>query len=508
MLRMKRRSFISGSSLLSFAISLERTIFRSWSARSGSMPRSQCPNSATGARTSCRQKHPHLRRKSPTPRTRSSNRRIPNRLYLIHHRELPFAETTRIFRDWRKACPASIEIIPALVLRMYDKAADTGLFAAELDELLTFFKAEIHPAKIAVYDVLPKRDQGAALATLAKNYPQGLMRIGLQPDEPLDAPFSGAVEDTWSGFCHGLTNDDWQDRGFGRDTLRKWVSLRNEQAKRIAYDLIVVAWDYANTKRGEYPGYDDAHKNLPLPAERNRLAAREILALAKPEAFAGFSADLLIIELNSETAVTMAATRFTRHSRPAETTRATMRSRGRRCVKFFTHWARFRDQRQSEVGAMKRHLPRSHVRYDPQACSDFIPARLLSSTRRMRRLCSCAACGRCFRRNASPVMGTTKRRSKADYDMRTLESAIKGGESEVKAIVPGKPEESPLYLASTRQHDDWEPMPPKEADKLKPEQLAWIKEWIAVVHHGRMRRNETPSPKPARTSGARRMASR
>jgi hypothetical protein len=227
----------------------------------------------------------------------------PNRLYLIHHRELPFAETARLFRDWRKACPASVEIIPALVLRMYDKAATPVFSPQELDDLIAFFRTEIHPTQIAVYDVLPKRDQGSALAVLAKNYPQGLLRIGLQPDEALDAPFIGAVEDTWSGFCHGLTNEDWQDRGFGRDTLRKWITLRNAQSKRVAYDLIVVAWDYANTKRGEYPGYDDAHKNLPLPAGRNRLAAREILAQARPEAFAGFSADLLIIELNSETAI-------------------------------------------------------------------------------------------------------------------------------------------------------------------------------------------------------------
>lgn len=225
----------------------------------------------------------------------------PNRLYLIHHRELPFAETTRIFSDWRKACPTSVEIIPALVLRLYDKVAEPVFPPKELDELLAFFKTEIHPTKIAVYDVLPKRDQGHALSTLVNNYPHGLLRIGLQPDEPLDAPFIGAVEDTWSGFCHGLTNADWQARGFGRDTLLQWVSLRNEQSKRIAYDLIVVAWDYANTKRGEYPGYDDAYKNLPLPAERNRLATREILARAKPKVLAGFSADLLIVELNSET---------------------------------------------------------------------------------------------------------------------------------------------------------------------------------------------------------------
>ncbi len=225
----------------------------------------------------------------------------PNRLYLIHHRELPVAETKRIFRDWRKACPASLEIVPALVLKMYDKATTPVFTATDLDELLTFFKAEIHAECIAVYDVLPKRDQGAGLQAMEKQFPKGMIRVGLQPDEPLDAPFTAAVEDTWSGFCHGLTNKDWQDRGFGRDTLRKWISLRNEQAKPIAYDLIVVAWDYANTKRGEYPGYDDAHKNMPLPAGRNRLAADEILANAKPEVLAGFSADLLIIELNSET---------------------------------------------------------------------------------------------------------------------------------------------------------------------------------------------------------------
>ena len=227
----------------------------------------------------------------------------PNRLYLIHHHELPFAETARVFRDWRKACPSSVEIIPALVLRTYDKATAPVFAPQELDDLIAFFQTEIHPTQIAVYDVLPKRDQGPALAVLAKNYPQGLLRVGLQPDEAMEAPFIGAVEDTWSGFCHGLTNEDWQDRGFGRDTLRKWIALRNAQSKRIAYDLIVVAWDYANTKRGEYPGYDDAHKNLPLPAERNRLATRDILAQARPETFAGFSADLLIIELNSETTV-------------------------------------------------------------------------------------------------------------------------------------------------------------------------------------------------------------
>lgn len=83
-----------------------------------------------------------------------------------------------------------------------------------------------------------------------------------------------------------------------------------------------------------------------------------------------------------------------------------------------------------------------------------------------------------FQEKCLACHGNDEKKIKAGYDMRTLESAIKGGESETNALVPGKPEESPLYLASTRKHDDWEPMPPKEADQLKPEQLAWIKEWI------------------------------
>ena len=226
----------------------------------------------------------------------------PTRLYLIHHHEMPIASALTLFRDWRKAVPATVELVPALVLRMYDKAMTPVFSAEELQMLVSFFKAEINRDRIAIYDVLPKRDQGDALQALAAAYPKGLLRLGLQPDEDLASPFTGAVEDTWSGFCHGKSNADWQSPGFGRDTLRRWVELRNQQSRPIAYDLIVVAWDYANTKRGEYPGYDDAHKNLPLPTGRNRLAFDEIKALAKPGVFAGFSSDLVILELNSETA--------------------------------------------------------------------------------------------------------------------------------------------------------------------------------------------------------------
>ncbi len=64
------------------------------------------------------------------------------------------------------------------------------------------------------------------------------------------------------------------------------------------------------------------------------------------------------------------------------------------------------------------------------------------------------------------------------FDLGSLAGLLKGGDSEVPAIVPGKPEESPLILASERTHGDWSPMPPKEAERLTTAQIDWIKEWI------------------------------
>ncbi|MCX6856185.1 MAG: DUF1549 domain-containing protein, partial [Verrucomicrobia bacterium] len=85
-----------------------------------------------------------------------------------------------------------------------------------------------------------------------------------------------------------------------------------------------------------------------------------------------------------------------------------------------------------------------------------------------------------FQEKCLACHGNDDKKIKGDFDMRSLESTLKGGESEKASIVRGKAEESPLYLASSRQHDDWEAMPPKEADKLYAEQLSWIKEWITA----------------------------
>ncbi|MCB1206653.1 MAG: DUF1549 domain-containing protein, partial [Verrucomicrobiae bacterium] len=76
--------------------------------------------------------------------------------------------------------------------------------------------------------------------------------------------------------------------------------------------------------------------------------------------------------------------------------------------------------------------------------------------------------------------GQDEGKIKGGFDLRSPESVMRGGDSELPGIVPGKPEESPLYLASIRDHEDWEAMPPKEADRLYEEQLGWIRAWIAA----------------------------
>ncbi len=63
-------------------------------------------------------------------------------------------------------------------------------------------------------------------------------------------------------------------------------------------------------------------------------------------------------------------------------------------------------------------------------------------------------------------------------DVRSIATLLAGGDSGEPSIVAGKPDESPLYLASTRQSSDWSEMPPKEAEQLSAEQLSWLRDWI------------------------------
>ena len=65
-----------------------------------------------------------------------------------------------------------------------------------------------------------------------------------------------------------------------------------------------------------------------------------------------------------------------------------------------------------------------------------------------------------------------------DFDMRSREGLLTGGESGEAALVPGHPENSPMYVAATRAVKDFE-MPPKENDRLSDKQTELLRRWIA-----------------------------
>lgn len=56
----------------------------------------------------------------------------------------------------------------------------------------------------------------------------------------------------------------------------------------------------------------------------------------------------------------------------------------------------------------------------------------------------------------------------------------RGGESGELGLVPGKPEESSIFLAAARGEESFSAMPPKDAERLSKEQLSWLREWIAT----------------------------
>ncbi len=68
---------------------------------------------------------------------------------------------------------------------------------------------------------------------------------------------------------------------------------------------------------------------------------------------------------------------------------------------------------------------------------------------------------------------------RGELNMHSRAGLLKGGESGEPSIVPGKPVESPLYLAVMRMSHQWSAMPPKENDQLSGEQKEQISQWIA-----------------------------
>jgi mono/diheme cytochrome c family protein len=62
-------------------------------------------------------------------------------------------------------------------------------------------------------------------------------------------------------------------------------------------------------------------------------------------------------------------------------------------------------------------------------------------------------------------------------DLRTRQGMLAGGDSGDPALVPGEPDQSPLIEMIS---GDKPKMPPKEADRLRPEHVARLRQWVAA----------------------------
>jgi hypothetical protein len=209
-----------------------------------------------------------------------------NRLYLVYHKELPLMEARTAFQVWRHVCPPEVELVPTLALRCGQTNQNELFTTNELRFLIAFFKREINPRRVAVLNVGSNINELVCLRALASEYGDGVIRAGIQPDEPLDEPFTAAVEDAGAAICNAESNADWQQPESGRETLRKRVQSRNATPLPVTWTLAVV-------------GAGDPDKKMPLTKGRNTLAVGEILHFAMPALIAGFSTDLQRLQVDS-----------------------------------------------------------------------------------------------------------------------------------------------------------------------------------------------------------------
>jgi mono/diheme cytochrome c family protein len=75
--------------------------------------------------------------------------------------------------------------------------------------------------------------------------------------------------------------------------------------------------------------------------------------------------------------------------------------------------------------------------------------------------------------------GQDEAKIKGGLDLRTQAAFLIGGDSGPSIDTANIPK-SPILLAVLRQSEDFEAMPPKEADKLSSEQIGWLQSWIAA----------------------------
>ncbi|MFO1066588.1 MAG: DUF1549 domain-containing protein, partial [Pirellulales bacterium] len=64
--------------------------------------------------------------------------------------------------------------------------------------------------------------------------------------------------------------------------------------------------------------------------------------------------------------------------------------------------------------------------------------------------------------------------------LRSRAQLLTGGTSGVPLVDAEHPNRSPLLSAVERKSDDWSAMPPKEAERLSVEEIAWLRRWIKL----------------------------
>ncbi|MEO1994798.1 MAG: c-type cytochrome domain-containing protein, partial [Planctomycetaceae bacterium] len=71
--------------------------------------------------------------------------------------------------------------------------------------------------------------------------------------------------------------------------------------------------------------------------------------------------------------------------------------------------------------------------------------------------------------------GSDPQDHRGDFDIRSRKGMLKGGESKAAALLPGHPEDSPLFTAV-----NWDglEMPPKKNDRLTTDQINSLRLWI------------------------------
>lgn len=223
-----------------------------------------------------------------------------NRLYLVYQKEIPLVEAERVFQTWREACPPEIELVPALVLNGGSTNQPEFFSSLEIRWLSDFFKHQVNPDHIAVFCSGQVGSHELALKILSTNFGTGLVRLDLQPDEMLQAPFGGAIAQTGGALCSAESNEKWQQDGSGLGRLRKWIEARNGQSKTVAWSLVVVGCDHSKSQNDAWFGHSDPERNAAIASGRNGIVVSELLERAKTASFRGFSTDLHAMQLSSQ----------------------------------------------------------------------------------------------------------------------------------------------------------------------------------------------------------------